>query len=142
MTEKEARLDAMFEELVPVQGKADSLAGEIVRAVTRIQYRHWNDGDRIGIGYGKETCNPAARFLLNKANDPMKAVVKAMWGCYNDTVYEELTALLIGHAVDFIDSHPELRQMETADMWSYKNVNEDVDYSDDSDDDWDFDEVG
>ena len=28
--------------------------------MSRIGYRFYNDGDQLGIGYGKETCNPAA----------------------------------------------------------------------------------
>ena len=53
MTPTEASLDALFEELVPGEGKAETVAGEIVRAVEHIAYRYDNDGDRIGIGYGR-----------------------------------------------------------------------------------------
>ena len=63
MTKNEERINKLFKELVPETGKADSLAGELVRAMSRIGYRFYNDGDQLGIGYGKETCNPAGRFL-------------------------------------------------------------------------------
>ena len=46
MLKNEARMNALFEELVPMSGKADSLAGELVRATCRIGYRFFNDGDR------------------------------------------------------------------------------------------------
>ena len=59
MTKNEERINELFKELVPETGKADSLAGELVRAMSRIGYRFYNDGDQLGIGYGKETCNPA-----------------------------------------------------------------------------------
>lgn len=59
MTKNEDRINKLFKELVPETGKADSLAGELVRAMSRIGYRFYNDGDQLGIGYGKETCNPA-----------------------------------------------------------------------------------
>ena len=52
------RVNTRFEELVPLEGKADTLAGEIVRAISRIGYRFYNDGDQVGVGYGKQTCNP------------------------------------------------------------------------------------
>ena len=55
--------EVLFEELVPSMGKADTEGGEIMRAVNRIQYRYWNDGDIAGQGYGKRTVNPAVRFL-------------------------------------------------------------------------------
>ena len=69
MTKNEDRINKLFKELVPDTGKADSLAGELVRAMSRIGYRFYNDGDQLGIGYGKETCNPAGRFLGVKGND-------------------------------------------------------------------------
>jgi len=56
-TKNEQRINDLFHELVPSMGKADTVAGEIVRATCRIGYRNWNDGDHIGVGYGKETCN-------------------------------------------------------------------------------------
>lgn len=68
MTKNENRINKLFEELVPTSGKADSLAGELVRATARIGYRFFNDGDMVNQGYGKETCNPAARFLIAKGN--------------------------------------------------------------------------
>ena len=36
MTAAEQRINALFEELVPASGKADTVAGEIIRAVSRI----------------------------------------------------------------------------------------------------------
>ena len=84
MTKNEEKLDSLFKELVPYSGKADSLAGEIVRATMRIVYRNFNDGDHIGVGYGKETCNPAARFLINKLPEDITGLVLALWGVYSD----------------------------------------------------------
>lgn len=80
MTAAENRINALFEELVPVSGKADTVAGEIVRAVTRIAYRNRNDGDHVGVGYGKETCNPAARYLMKKAGADVAQAVSNLWG--------------------------------------------------------------
>lgn len=136
---QEKRMEELFDELVPMSGKADSLAGEIIRAVMRIEYRRWNDGDHIGVGYGKETCNPAARFLQKKASPEIGAIVTAMWGVKNDSAYDRLVGVLIGLTVDYIDSNPQLRELPTDDMWEYKNRKEDVDDSDwwDCDDDYD-----
>lgn len=66
MTKAEKRIEDLFEELVPTSGKADTVAGEIIRAIARISYRNYNDGDHIGVGYGNETCNPPARYLMKK----------------------------------------------------------------------------
>ena len=47
MTKNEERLSKLFKELVPDMGKAESLAGELVRAINRIGYRFCNDGDMV-----------------------------------------------------------------------------------------------
>ena len=39
--------EALWERLVPVEGKAVTKAGEPLRAVSRLYYRWYNDGDRI-----------------------------------------------------------------------------------------------
>ncbi len=59
MTKNEERLSKLFKELVPDMGKAESLAGELVRAINRIGYRFCNDGDMVNIAYGKENLQPA-----------------------------------------------------------------------------------
>ncbi len=122
MTKNEERINALFEELVPPMGKADSLAGELVRATCRIGYRYFNDGDHIGIGYGKETCNPSARFLLKhtgaEGSTWIVSIVKDLWGLSNETAYEKKLDELNGAVADYISSHPELREMETEDMFS------------------------
>lgn len=136
MNEKlQDRINALFEELVPFEGKADSLAGEIVRAISRIGYRFYNDGDQLGIGYGKETCNPAGRFLAARTNQAIASMVWALWGVYSRDSYEILLGKLTEMVADYIDGHPELKNQSTPDMWSFSDLHEDVD---DSYDDGDY----
>ena len=80
MTKNHERINELFEELVPGSGKAESLAGELVRAMARIGYRWYNDGDQVGIGYGRETCNPAARFLIHKGNKEVSDLAASILG--------------------------------------------------------------
>jgi hypothetical protein len=56
-------VDHYFERMVPAMGKAETINGEIIRAVTRIGYRWCNDGDKFFEGYGCETVGPALAFL-------------------------------------------------------------------------------
>lgn len=133
MTNNESRLDRLFDELVPATDKADSLAGELVRAAARIEYRFFNDGDRIGLGYGRETCNPAARFLKERGDGKIAACINALWGLDDDSVYEEFLDMLTGAVADYVERHPELRETGTEDMFSYRNPEEDVD---DDPEDW------
>ena len=128
-------LNELFEELVPAFGKADSVAGELVRAASRIGYRFFNDGDRIGLGYGRETCNPAARFLKKHGNKRISAFVSALWGLDDDSAYEEILDALVGAVADYIDSHHELRDTETEDMFECRDTEEDVDDDGEEDED-------
>ena len=52
------RVNTKFEELVPLEGKADTLAGEIIRAISRIGYRFYNDGDLVGVATASKPVIP------------------------------------------------------------------------------------
>ena len=52
--------DDWFDYLVPREGTAPTVAGEIYRAIARIIYRDFNDGDKFYEGYGRETCGSSA----------------------------------------------------------------------------------
>ena len=58
-------LDKYFAELVPSQGNAGTVNGEIVRAANKIGYRWYNDGDKFYKGYGTETAGPPMAFLMD-----------------------------------------------------------------------------
>lgn len=129
------KMDVLFEELVPTSGKCDSLAGEIIRAASRIGYRFFNDGDQLGIGYGKETCNAAGRFLIKRTNEKIAGIVCDMFGLYAEEMYEAKLKDLLDAVVEYVEGNPELRQTETEDMFDYYDKYEDVD---DSDEDEEF----
>ena len=126
MTENDKKLATLFSELVPHIGKADSLAGEITRAAGRIGYRWANDGDQIGIGYGKETCNPAARFLLIHGSKDIQILVTILWGLSDYNKYSTVLDQMIGKVVDYINNNPELRTIPTEDMFVYSYKEYDV----------------
>lgn len=139
MTATENKIHALFEELVPASGKADTVAGEIVRAVSRISYRNYNDGDHIGVGYGKETCNPAARYLIERGGQKIAAAVRAIWGEVVDRYYDTGISILETAVLEYIEQHPELKTTPNSeDMWDYRNKYEDTDdCEDDEEDDYD-----
>ena len=137
MTAVEERISALFQELVPDSGKADSVAGEIVRAISRLAYRNSNDGDHIGVGYGRQTCNPAARFLAAKGDDRMEETVNAAWGIEDDDIYDSRLDTLEQATLDYLERHPELRETEnTEDMFDYRDDVEDVDDYEDEEDEY------
>ena len=129
MTKNEERLSKLFNELVPDMGKADSLAGELVRAINRIGYRFCNDGDMVNQGYGKETCNAPARFLMAKGNHEIADLTVALWEIFSEDAYEKVLDTLEGAVADYIEQNPDLRSQPTEDMWSFFDEEEDKDDS-------------
>ena len=133
------RINELFEELVPMVGKADTVAGEIVRATCRIGFRWCNDGDRIGVEYGNETCNCAARYLAITCGYPVGDAVMFLWG-HGEYLYDEALDRLYGRVLDYIVKHPELRSMEnTCDMFDFDEP-EDYEWDEEEGDDWSDDE--
>lgn len=140
------RMQELFEELVPACGKADSEAGEIVRAYNRIAYRWYNDGDRLGKGYGHETCNAAGRYLkVHGHNSGIEAIVNRLWGANcPDSGYRSMLDELERAVIDLLDNSPELRTNFTEDMWNYYLDADrdawDAEVDEDAWDEWDEDE--
>lgn len=130
------KMDVLFEELVPLSGKCDSLAGEIIRAASCIGYRFFNDGDQLGIGYGKETCNAAGRFLIKRTNEKIADIVSGMFGLYSEEKYENRLKDLLDAVVEHVEGNPDLRQAETEDMFDYFDKDEDVDDYEDEEEEW------
>ena len=107
MTEEQKKeWAAMEDRLMPGSGKAETVAGEIIRATDRIWYRWWNDGDKINVGYGRETCNGTARYLekIRGTDFPVE-----IWGGrLNDDAYTKFTDGLVDEMYAFLKAHPEL----------------------------------
>ena len=134
MTATENKISELFEELVPASGKADTVAGEIIRAISRIGYRNYNDGDHIGVGYGRETCNPAARYLMKFDDEKINDAIGEIWGVYSDEIYDAGLAELETAILDYLEEHPELKTTKNnEDMWDYR-TDEDEDDSEDEED--------
>lgn len=115
------RLEAAFDELVPASGKADSVAGEIVRATMRILYRYYNDGDYFFMGYGLESAAPAATYLADRYEEIIADAMdigKRFADEYGtnmeklDEKYEEFLRTLADTVVTDIIENPELMEEE------------------------------
>lgn len=94
-----------FDILVPRSGKAPTVAGEIVRAVNRLAYRYFNDGDKFYEGYGRETCGSSAAYLYEI--EPFYELLTDMVDMYGDA-YEEAINKLCDIAQDYLLDTPEL----------------------------------
>ena len=131
----------VFDALVPASGASDNLGGEIMRAAMRIAYRYWNDGDIAGEGYGRETVNPAVRFLnarVRKASslrtiiDQLMHFVDRAYCDITDKEYERLTQNLLAEATRYIVTNVLWNMPNNEDMWDFRDKQADVD----RDEDW------
>jgi hypothetical protein len=127
MTKTDDRINELFELLVPESGPAGTVAGEIVRAVSRLGYRNYNDGDHIGVGYGKETCNPAARYLATICDENVSNAVYGAWGIYSDDEYDKALQVLEEAVLAYLAEHPELQEAENKDNMFNHRTDEDID---------------
>ena len=152
--ELEKRSNDYFEKLVPGQGNADTIEGELLRAINRIIYRYYNDGDFYYKGYGTETAGPAHSFLINSTDIPLeiqstlKSIFSKIMSSSGDEekTYERLTEFALEKILDHIDSKDGNYTQSNEDMLKYDSEFEDEDdeyeddyFDEDEDDDEDYD---
>lgn len=108
----EEALEVLFEQIVPPQGKADTVAGEMVRAMMRVLYRDANDGDKFFMGYGLETCASSVAYLcsmipvIDKHVDLM--LEEAFRYADDDEAYTKQLNQMTEEVVDHIRNNQEL----------------------------------
>jgi len=118
----ETRSDVLFGKLVPVSGNAGTMEGEMLRAINKIVYRHYNDGDYFFTGYGCETAGPAHSFLIHGC--PLSYKLKPIFvkaitytSDYEKVIYEVLEIIL-----DYIDSRNGDHEVSDVDMYDFESV--------------------
>lgn len=113
-------IEAAFSYFVPSSGPAETIAGEVLRAASKVGYRWYNDGDYFYGGYGLETAGPAAVYLMsqNKTISNLITHIAAdslQRDCYEKALGELNKAIekyLLGNKLLFIYEN-------TEDMWDF-----------------------
>ena len=121
------RFDELTEMYMKPEGKSDTVRGELIRAVNRIGYRFFNDGDMLGVGYGNETCNAAGRYIGEYGSTEMVNALAKMWDeTVNDSgwgmdeyAYESYLNTLIEATVKYADCKAPELDKEAENMWDY-----------------------
>jgi len=132
--ELEARNNPLYDKLVAGMGKSETVEGEMLRAINRIAYRYYNDGDKYFQGYGTETAGPAHSFLVN-ANHPLKSAMVKIFG--DGTNYEQTIKDALDTILDYIESRQgKYTPNNVGDMFDYEPEFED---DEDDEDDYGFD---
>ena len=124
-------LESWAEQYTNPEGKSNTVGGEIVRAAMQIIYRYNNDGDMIGRGYGNETVNAAARYLIEKVDMPINEQIQK-WLDHeeraSDSEYDSFIETFTTEIEQILRENPELFQKpNNDDYWDWKE-DEDMDY--------------
>jgi len=102
--ELEARNEPLYNKLVPGQGDAETVEGEMLRAINRLIYRWYNDGDKYYEGYGTETAGPAHSFLVNARHPQREAMNQLFKEFISDDEYEKMLNDILDVILDHIES--------------------------------------
>lgn len=118
--DSEDPIETAFELLVPSSGKADTTAGELVRAMMRILYRDYNDGDMFYDGYGIETCGDAVAFLCNKLPELENDFENIAMRQLRDDAYTKALKQISEKIIEYIIDNPDsVIEKNTEDMFDY-----------------------
>ena len=108
-------LQTAFENLVPRSGKAETVAGEIARAMMRVLYRDYNDGDKFFMGYGLETCGGSIVYLMDVIGEKFESKVDDILqdayrfaSDFPDALYTKSINELKDIVVEYLFDHEEL----------------------------------
>lgn len=94
----------LFDKLVPGAGKASTLEGELLRAITLIIYRYNNDGDLFYEDYGIEVLGSSVVFLFEESPRAIQYKIKGgIQDAFNADYVKEIT-YLYKTIVDYIES--------------------------------------
>tara|TARA_Y100000361_G_scaffold142241_1_gene148096 strand:+ start:132 stop:689 length:558 start_codon:yes stop_codon:yes gene_type:complete len=142
----EKRNEVLYDKLVPGSGNSDFIEGEMLRAINRIIYRYYNDGDFFYKGYGAETAGPAHSFLTNSREIPLE-IQSTLTSTFNKAIdapedgYERLLNFALEKVLDYIEDKDGNYTESNEDMFNYESEFEDeeeddytYDYDDEEDD--------
>jgi len=118
------QFEKIFDQEVPKSGSAKTMYGEVIRAINRICWRYFNDGDLFWKDYGIETCGNAAYFLLKYAPEEIRNLILEMEYVDEDK-YDNLCDELIKLAVNINPKvKEELKRKPSIDHQIYTLSNE------------------
>ena len=105
--------DAMYDRYVPAYGKADTLGGEILRAINRIVYKFYNDGDTVSRYYSCSYNHSygAEKFLYKHV--PGYYITRDI--PYDDTLdFESAMCKNLKTVVDYLRENPALFEVKNS----------------------------
>ena len=132
-----AKFNEFFDKYVPINGSANTLGGEIVRAINRIVYRYYNDGDTVDRYYGNEYNHLRACDTFLKTYCPAYHSLSNI----NELEYEKNLCDRLKKVLDYLVANPNVFEIANStdcianapyEPWEY---DDEEDYDDDDDED-------
>jgi hypothetical protein len=108
-------IEPLRDKYVPHMGAAETLGGEIIRALDRITYRYYNDGDKVDEGYGIETVNSSFRFLRSVLPYVVRKIANIELTILDDDEYEERLANLWTVTLDYLNKNLDVFEIPNLD---------------------------
>ena len=135
-----AKFNEFFDKYVPINGSADTLGGEIVRAINRIVYRYYNDGDTVDRYCGNEYNH------LRACDTFLKTYCPAYHSLSNikELEYEKNLCDRLKKVLDYLIANPNVFEIPNSidcianapyEPWEYDD-DEDYDYDEDDEDEY------
>ena len=140
--ELEKRNEPLYDELVPGQGASDYVEGEMIRAINRIIYRFYNDGDKFWDDYGTETAGPAHSYLINSDRIPqeirskLESIFDEIVHVPEDEAYTVAVKKALGVVLDYVESKEGNYTEHGEDLFDY---DAEYDYEEEDDEDYTYD---
>ncbi len=139
LTKKEEKLikdrnEALFAKLVPEEGTAGTVEGEMLRAVNRIMYRFSNDGDF----FWDEPVRAAHAYLVTKSplGDKLAPIFEAAYMDHSldrkgRKDYEAALLEVLSIVVHYVEEHEGDPTPNMIDMWDVKPLYQDTEERED-----------
>lgn len=125
--------DEMYDRYVPACGKAATLGGEILRAINRIIYKFYNDGDTTARYYSSSYNHSyGAELFLEKyvpGYDPTRDIM-------DDAEFEEKASQNLKRVLEYLKSNPAL--FETVNNENFLDLSPEEEWEDEEDYDEDY----
>lgn len=109
-TDENKRRDQIDDLLIPNSGKCETKAGELMRALQRLLYRKWNDGDMFYCDYGLETCASSAAYLMDESTGHIYDILRDIMDdlSEDDTRYDKALKAVEQALIKYLYNNPEL----------------------------------
>ena len=130
------RCEKLFKQYVPACGKCETLGGELLRAICKMRYRWYNDGDKFFKGYGVETAGSSAIFLRKNG---FETTIKKMIDV-DDETYDDMVDKFVEEVINHLEQNPILFDTWNDDdsVEGYYNEAMDEWYEEEEEDEWDY----